>query len=325
MILYPELASLFFLLLPVAYIMYRNFQLGRKEFGRLKGGSNVRNLFDVFTIKWFFSGLFYLLALFFIILSLVGIKSEEKVVQDVPSEMDVVFALDISRSMLSTDVSPNRLNRSLTFISSVTSRLDNARFGLVVFKGQGMIYVPVTEDIEALDQALTSVSPDIFSSQSTNLRSGISTAMTAFPRGEERRKILILITDGENHLGNTGELIDELKREEIEMDVLAVGTEEGGRIPIGEDQYLRDSEGRVVVSKLNRSILSRIAESADGNYCDLSDRGSLNDVFSCLSIQADNDTLRLKEEGMYRLFLLLAVLALFLSLLVKVVPWRGTY
>lgn len=325
MLLYPEFTVLFFLLLPIAFLLYRNYRLGRKEFQKVKGTGPVRSLYDAFTIKWVFVSLFYFLALVFIILSLVGIRSEKKNIEQIPEKADVVFALDISRSMLANDVAPSRLSRSLNLINNITGRLQNARFGIVVFKGEGYILVPVTEDREAINQAVDVISPSLFTSSSTNLAAGLETALEAFPRGEDRRRLIVFISDGEAHTGNVTEIAERAKEDDIGLDVLGVGTRDGGQIPVGDDQYLRDQDGAIVVSKLNTAILRKVAEINGGSYCEVNSLNSLNELFSCLSINKDQDMVKFEEQGRYALFLLLAVCLLILSILVKVIPWHGTY
>lgn len=325
MLLYPDYLWLFSLLVPVVYILYRNYRIGRREFGRIKGSGDANRLFDAFTIKWFFSSLFFLLSLIFLILSLVGIKNEGKDVKNLPAGSDVIFVLDISRSMLSDDVGPSRLERSLTVINSVVNRTENTRFGLVVFKGTGLVLVPVTEDVEALNQFIDVVTPNILSARSTNISAGLKTAFYAFPAGEDRRKVVVLITDGEGHEGDAVETASSVKTEDIELKVLAVGTEEGGKIPLGGDEYLRDGNGNEVVSRVNMEELQRLADAADGTFCRVDTVATLNELVDCMSIGSGRSSIQFIERGRYKLFLFFAATALIFSLLVKVVPWHGTY
>jgi len=323
--LYPEFTALFFLLIPVAFIQYRNYKLGRKEFQKVKGTGSPGSLFDAFTVKWVFVSLFYFLALVFIILSLLGIKSEKKNIKEIPSAVDVVFTLDISRSMLADDSAPNRLERSLNLINNIIGRLDAARFGLVVFKGQGIILVPVTEDKEAVNLAIDVISPSMFTASSTNMAAGLETALKAFPEGEERRRVIVFISDGEAHFGNVTEIAASAKENDILIDVLGVGSIDGGQIPVGDGKYLRDEDGSIVVSKMNPAVLRKIAESSGGSFCEVDSLNSLNELFSCLSVNGTQEKIKFDEQGSYRLFLLFAVCMLIISLLVKVIPWRGTY
>jgi len=169
------------------------------------------------------------------------------------------------------------------------------------------------------------ISPSLFSSSSTNLAAGLETALYAFPQGEDRRRLIVFISDGEAHAGNVTEIAERAKEDDIGLDVLGVGTRDGGQIPVGDDQYLRDQGGEIVVSKLNTTILRKVAEISGGSYCEVTSLNSLNELFNCLSINTDQDMVKFEEQGRYALFLLLAVCLLILSILVKVIPWHGTY
>jgi len=104
MLLHPESLWLLLLLVPVGAVLLRNYRIGRKEFKRVKGSRPEQNLYDAFTIKWFFYSFFYLLALLFIIISLAGIRDTHETLEELPADKDVIFAVDISRSMLSGDI-----------------------------------------------------------------------------------------------------------------------------------------------------------------------------------------------------------------------------
>ena len=210
--------------------------------------------------------------------------------------------------------------------SDISTRLESGslRMGLVVFKGEAMVLVPVTEDVDTLHQALDVVSPDMYSARSSNLEAGLRTAIGAFPRNEERKRLIILFSDGEQHSGEAARAVERSRIDNLTVDVLAVGTEAGGTIPMGDD-VLRNSAGDPVVSRVNKAALRSIAAAGDGVFCDMESIGSLNELYQCLSLDERSEGFRFEERGRYRLFLLLTLVALFLSLLVKVVPWRGTY
>lgn len=325
MLLHPESLWLLLLLLPAGAVLLRNYRMGRKEFKRVKGSGPSKRLFDVFTIKWFFTSFFFMLSLLFIILALTGIKDKREALEEVPSDKDVVFAVDISRSMLSRDIQPSRLERTTVLINSIIGRSNSARYGLVVFKGEGFVYVPVTEDIEAMKKAIDSLAPSMFSSGSTNIQAGLETAFNAFPAGEERRKIVVLFTDGETHSGNSTAVTTSASKEQITVDVVGVGTTQGGEIPVGADSSLRNQDGEVVISRLNPVPLRNIAEGTGGAYCQMDEEGSLSELFECLSLQQKGENIRFLEQERYQLFLLVAIAALFISFLVRIIPWRGTY
>lgn len=323
--LHPEYLWLLVLLIPVSTVILRNYRLGRREFGRIKGSGPARDLFDVFTIKWFFSSFFFLLGLLFIILSLAGFKNEQETLEELPADKDVIFAVDISRSMLSRDIPPSRLERTVTLMNSIIGRMNGSRYGLVLFKGAGYVYVPVTEDLEGLSKAIDTISPSLFTSTSTSIEAGLRTAFDAFPDGEDRRRIVVLITDGEAHIGNSTALLGAAADNDITVDVVGVGTEEGGRIPLDEDRFLRNENGDFVVSQLNPVPLRKIAEGSDGAYCQMDAIASLSELYECLSLEEEGESIRLIEQERYQPLLLIAIAALLISFLVRVIPWRGTY
>jgi len=325
MLLHPESLWLLLLLIPVGVVLLRNYRMGRKEFKRVKGSGPAKRLFDVFTIKWFFTSFFFLLSLLFIIFALMGLKDKREALEELPADKDVIFAVDISRSMLSRDIQPSRLERTTALINSIFSRSNSARYGLVVFKGEGYVYVPVTEDLEAMKKAIDTLSPSMFSSGSTDIQAGLEVAFNAFPSGEERRKVVILFTDGEAHSGSSAAVTTNAIKEQIMVDVVGVGTTQGGEIPLSDDRTLRNQDGEVVVSRLNPVPLRKIAEETGGTYCQMDEVGSLSELFECLSLQQKGENIRFLEQERYQLFLLVAIAALFISFLVRIIPWRGTY
>ncbi len=325
MLLHPESLWLLLLLVPVGAVLLRNYRIGRKEFKRVKGSRPEQNLYDAFTIKWFFYSFFYLLALLFIIISLAGIKDTHETLEELPADKDVIFAVDISRSMLSGDIKPSRLQRTISMINTVINRTHSARFGLVLFKGEGYVYVPATEDLEALNKAVDTITPSLFTSGSTSIEAGLRAAFDAFPSGEDRRKIVILCTDGEAHRGNSTALIQAASDNKITVDVIGVGTEAGGRIPLDNERYLRTEEGDFVISRLHPVPLRKIAEGSGGSYCQMDKVGSLTEIFESLSVREEGDNIRFIEKERFTPFLMIAVIALLISFLVRVIPWRGTY
>lgn len=325
MLLHPESLWLLLLLVPVGAVLLRNYRIGRKEFKRVKSSSQEGNLFDAFTIKWFFYSFFFLLALLFIIISLAGIRDTHETLEELPADKDVIFAVDISRSMLSGDIKPSRLQRTISMINTALGHTHSARFGLVLFKGDGYVYVPVTEDLEALNKAVDTITPSLFTSGSTSIEAGLRTAFDAFPSGEERRKIVVLCTDGEAHRGNSAAMIQSASDNKITVDVVGIGTESGGRIPLDDERYLRTEDGDFVISRLNPVPLRKIAEESGGTYCQMDKIGSLTEIFECLSLREEGENIRFLERERFKPFLMIAIVALLISFLVRVIPWRGTY
>ena len=320
----PASLWLLLLILPIAYVMFHNFRYGRRELGRFKGRGAVENLFDVFTIKWFFTSLFFIFFVLFAVLSLVGFRTSREQPEEVPTEVDVMFVVDISRSMLAEDVRPNRLNRSKAIMRGIIDRVPRSRFGITVYKGGSYTLVPVTEDRSSVGSALDLLSPSLFSSPGTDMEEGIRAGLGGFPMKEERRKVMILLSDGESHRGRPGEAASEVGEKGVLLHVLGMGTEKGGIIPLSETEYLTDENGEQVVSRLRESLLERMAESGKGVYVRVTDSESLSSILDRLELAAQDREIRYRIEGKYKSLLLISLIFLLLSILVKVVPWRGS-
>ncbi len=321
----PEMLWLLLLLIPLVVVLLRNFNQGRKELGKFKGRGAASLLYDAFTIKWFFSSLFFLLFVVYTILSLVGFSSDREQPEEAPAETDIIFTVDISRSMRVGDIRPDRLGRSKAVMRGIVGRVASARFGVVVYKGDAYTLLPVTEDRSSLRTYINLVSPSLFTSPGTNIEAGIRKAISGFPGKESRRKVILLFSDGESHQGHPLEAASLCAEEDIVLHVIGVGTNDGGKIPIAEGEFLRDEGGDEIVSRLNEMLLRRLAEEGRGTYLSLSDTEGLDPVMDRLELNPEEGKIRFVTEGRYKNFLIIALVFLFLSVLVRVVPWRGTF
>ena len=321
----PEMLWLLLLLIPLVVVMLRNFTQGRKELGKFKGRGAASLLYDAFTIKWFFSSLFFLLFVVYAILSLVGFTSDREQPEEVPAETDIIFAVDISRSMHAGDVRPDRLGRSKAVMRGIVDRVASTRFGVVVYKGDAYTLLPVTEDRSALRSFINLLSPSLFTSPGTNVEAGIRKAVSGFPGKESRRKIILLFSDGESHQGHPSDAASLCAEQDIVLHVLGVGTAEGGKILTADGEYLRDEGGEAIVSRLNETLLLRLAENGRGTYVSISGTEGLDSVINRLELNPEEGKIRFVTEGRYKNFLIIALVVLFLSVLVKAVPWRGTF
>ncbi|RLD28133.1 MAG: hypothetical protein DRI73_11795, partial [Bacteroidetes bacterium] len=194
----PDAFLLFFILVPVVFVLIKRYWRGIKDLAAIGGKWRSGLLMDVFQIKWFFSSLLFVLFIAFIIFALAEFTGRGKITLKSSSGVDIVFAVDISGSMLGTDIYPSRLKRSTDLISAFIENLSGERFGLVVFKGTGIKIIPITEDSSSLSGVLSYLNPDMFSSSGSNLGDGIKTALNSFTSGEDRKKMILLFTDGES-------------------------------------------------------------------------------------------------------------------------------
>ncbi len=196
--------------------------------------------------------------------------------QDLVSNgIDVMVVLDVSKSMLTQDVAPNRLEAAKQTLLSWTRPLEGDRVGLVLFAGEAVIQVPLTLDMEAASLLLERADVDAVSKGGTDIGEGIRTALAAFPKEDDKKRgrAILLMTDGEPTRGasNAGEAFNEAKDKKIPIVAVGMGTRQGRPIPDGvsfwgEGIYKKDANGNVVISRLDEETLRSAAEITGGVF-----------------------------------------------------------
>jgi len=205
----------------------------------------------------------------------VGTKQEKVKRQGI----DVIMALDVSTSMLSEDVKPNRLMRAKNFISNFIDELHNDRLGIIVFAGRAYMQMPLTVDYSAGRMYLKTINTNLVPTQGTNVGEAINMARENFVQGENKHKALIIITDGEDNEGGVDDAIADAVKEGVKVFTIGVGTDNGGPIPVGSD-FKRDESGNIVLSKMKQSMLRDIASKGNGKYFQLgSGKDEINAIF----------------------------------------------
>lgn len=184
--------------------------------------------------------------------------------------VDIVFALDVSKSMLAKDIAPNRLEKAKQIISKITDHLANDRIGIIIYAGNSYPLLPITTDLAAAKMFLQNASPNLVSSQGTAINEAISRGITFFNNQEQTNKFLFIVSDGEDHEENALELIDKATEQGIKIYTIGVGTPNGGPIPMktvgGSLSYKKDNRGNVVITKMNEEILNQVAQKGKGIY-----------------------------------------------------------
>jgi Ca-activated chloride channel family protein len=184
--------------------------------------------------------------------------------------IDIMVAIDTSKSMLAQDVKPNRLERSKLAVKDLLDLLQGDRIGLVAFAGNSFLQCPLTLDYGAFDIALNAVNTEIIPRGGTAISSAIRTANKAFEGKAKKYKALILITDGEDHEGDPVTAAEEAEKQGIKIFCVGVGTREGELIPLetenGNISFLKDREGQVIKSRLDETTLQKIALNTGGGY-----------------------------------------------------------
>ncbi|MDC7226306.1 MAG: VWA domain-containing protein [Spirochaetales bacterium] len=323
----PEFFWLLGLLLPVVIIMISRYYSGRKSLSRIAGLWRTDSFFDLYMVKSFFISLGLLVFFIFAILSLAGFPGKEYPVSYEPAGTDIIFTVDVSESMKAQDIPPSRLAAASRIIKTVCENTPDGRFGVVVFKGSGIKMIPSTEDVESVYSFLEYLSTDLLTSPGSNIRSGVETAISAFPEAEERNKYIILITDGELHEGDMTEIASQAVDADVQVYCIGTGTPEGARIPLAEGGFLKDSAGDTVVTRLKEEGLRQLSESTGGKYYDAADSGLLPELLKVAAgtVDENESRYRIEVKDRYRFFLVIALLGLFVSRAVKVVKWKKEF
>jgi Ca-activated chloride channel family protein len=187
--------------------------------------------------------------------------------------LDIVVAVDTSRSMLAEDVAPNRLTRAKLAALELIPRAKTDRLGLVAFAGTAFLQCPLTLDDEAFRQSVNAVEVGLIPQGGTAIGEAIQTALTAFKNDEDNEKIIVLLTDGEDHEEGAKSAAEAAAEAGVRIFTIGVGTGEGEllRLPgkTGTSTFVKDDEGNVVKSHLNEPLLSQIAKTTQGFYLPL--------------------------------------------------------
>ena len=190
--------------------------------------------------------------------------------------IDLVFAIDVSESMNAQDVKPSRLEKAKFEISQMINQLKGDRVGLIVFAGSSHLYLPLTSDYEAAQLFLDAIETKMIPSQGTDLSTALRTAISAFNEENEKYKVMVLVTDGEDHEGAAVELVAKASESGIIAHAVGVGTLKGSLIPInnktGNSSYKRDKKGILITSKLNEAMLTELADAGGGIYSRFNNR-----------------------------------------------------
>lgn len=184
--------------------------------------------------------------------------------------IDILIALDTSRSMMAEDVLPNRLERSKLAIKDLIRKLKGDRIGLIAFSGTAFLQSPLTVDYDGFLLALDDIHVDTIPIGGTSLSKAIYTSIKSYEGGKKKNKVLIIITDGEDLEGGIDRAIEKAKANGIKIFCVGIGTTEGELIPVdsgsGRREFLKDPEGNIVKTRLVESILKKIALSTGGIY-----------------------------------------------------------
>lgn len=180
--------------------------------------------------------------------------------------IEVMICLDVSNSMLAQDITPNRLEKAKQMLSRLTDDLNNDKIGLIVFAGDAFTQIPITSDYISAKMFLSSINPSMVSTQGTAIGSAINLAMRSFTPDENSSKTIVLITDGENHEGNAVQAAAGAAEKGVKVNIVGIGSTKGTPIPLGNNDYMKDNAGNVVITQLNEAMCQEIAQAGQGLY-----------------------------------------------------------
>ncbi len=219
--------------------------------------------------KWVKFGLLFL-AIFFVIFGTANPQIGTKMEEVKRAGVDIMIALDVSYSMKAEDIKPNRLESAKQEIAQMLDKLQNDRVGLIVFAGESYLQLPLTADYSAAKLILSTIDVDAVPVPGTAIGSAIRLAMKSFIAGDQKHKVLILITDGENHEDDAIAAAKEAHEQGVIIHTIGMGLPDGAPIPIYQDGqivgYKKDEDGSTVITKLDEQALTQIAETGGGKF-----------------------------------------------------------
>ncbi|MCK0147943.1 VWA domain-containing protein [Arenibacter sp. F26102] len=215
--------------------------------------------------------IFILLGIASLTMALVNPKIGTKLETVKREGVDIVFAVDVSKSMLAEDIAPNRLEKAKRLVSEIINQLASDRIGIIAYAGQAFPQLPITTDYGAAKMFLQNMNTNMLSSQGTAIDQAIELASTYYDDEEQTNRVLFIISDGEDHSeGKVANAVEEATNEGIRVFTIGVGKTKGAPIPLKRNGIVeslkKDNQGEVVITKLNEEVLQEIAEEGNGLY-----------------------------------------------------------
>jgi Ca-activated chloride channel family protein len=260
-----------------------------------------------------------LVSVFFLILTFARPQFGERLQIMKRRGIDLLIALDTSLSMLAEDIKPNRLERAKHEIANLIERLRGDRVGLLAFAGDSFVQCPLTTDYGAAKMFLDAMDTDMIPEPGTAIGTAIEKALEAFVKQERKYKVLLLLTDGEDHVSDPIGSAKKAAEEGVRIYTIGLGTRKGEPIPIRDargnvEEYKRDRKGEVVMTKLDEATLQKVALLTDGKYYrSTMGEGELEKIYEDIS-KLEKKEFEAKEftqyEDRFQYFLIFAIVLL---------------
>lgn len=280
-------------------------------------------------IKNYSPGLYFIkfalpaLALLLLIVAAANLRSPKEGTVTNRTGIDLVIALDISKSMWSEDVKPTRIDLARQMLQGLITKAGNNNIGIVVFAGKPYLQLPLTADIAAAQLCLYNASPDIAPVQGTNIAAALQRCADAFDSNDDKYKAIVLVSDGENHEPGLEETITRLSDAGIIVYTVGVGTAAGGTITEpGSADYKKNLGGQTIITRLNAANLQAISEGTRGGYFNLSESRKQADEVAQAINEMEQKTLASQGGGLkeyhawYTLLIAVAIMLLVAELFI---------
>ena len=261
-------------------------------------------------------------AVFFMVFGLVNPKIGTKLETVKREGVDIVFAIDVSKSMLAEDIAPSRIEKAKQLVSQIINGLGSDRIGIIAYAGSAYPQLPITTDYSSAKLFLSQMNTDMLSSQGTAIAEAIELAKTYYNDEEQTNRVLFIISDGEDHLGETSTIAEQAAQEGIRIFTIGVGDVKGGRIPLKRNgivqSYKKDQNGETVITRLDQETLKEIAAEANGSYIDGKNTAKVVETVQDLLNGMDKKEFEAKQfadfKDRFQWFLAAALLLLFLDI-----------
>lgn len=271
---HPYFMWLLIVVIPLSIILYILFRYykQRKIHQLINEKSQAKIIIDYNSIKQNIKFILSILALSCLLFAAADPQIGNKLSKVKRKGAEIIIAIDVSNSMLAEDVYPSRIEAAKMALEKLIDKLDEHRIGVIVFAGDAFVQLPITSDYVSAKMFLSSINTNLVPIQGTNIASAINLAIKSFTNTnqQEKNKVLIIISDGEDHEGGAIDMAKEAANKGIVIHTIGMGKPQGAPIPIinkfGKKDYKTDKYGNVIITKTNDAVLQQIATVAGGMY-----------------------------------------------------------
>lgn len=311
-------------ILPVLYVLYLFAEKERKKAFQKLGDPGLLKKFRLLDKDYsLLKSLLFFMVVLLTIVSLANPQFGKKKEKAKTQNIDVYLAMDVSQSMLCEDIKPYRLSRAQLWVKQFLERFPSERIGFISFAGSAYLHTPLTTDLATVFHVATSAAPQNLGTQGTAIAEAIKLAEKSFSKEEGFHKVLIILSDGEDHEGEILAAAKNAKDKGITIFTVPVGTDQGGPIPSlyqGGSNYRTDREGQLIITRPNRKLLKEVADAGGGELLEIQSGEKAFDLlkqkFNALARKEITYQSFSSYNSLYQYFLLIALFLLIVETLV---------